>query len=804
MKTIFLAMSLLFSNVLIAQLALKITDAEDKAVADASVIIKNDEEGKLIRTGLSNAEGVVLLNIPPSKYYVEVSATGKELLKTTLELTEKQAVLKMNNKASDLQEVSVTAKKPFIQKLSDRLVVNVNNSVVNAGSTAYEVLERSPGVTIDPNDIIALRGRQGVIIMIDGKPSPMSGPDLVNYLRSLPSETIDRIELITNPSSRYDAAGNSGIIDIRMKKDQRMGSNGTISFGYGQGVYPKANAGTTFNFRNKKFNFFGNYNYLYRKNLNHLVLDRNFYDNGEFSGADLKDNFSRAPLNNHGVRLGLDFFASKRTVIGMVMSGNLTAFKRFNDNSSLVIDADHNPSFTFNTNAQNDDENANGLVNLNLKHDFQKKGMELTADLDYGKFKNISLSSTATSYYTLSGEKMFPDYILSGDQEGKLNFTTVKADLTNPLKNGFSMETGFKLSFVSSDNDAKFYDESTGVPINDATKTNHFLYEENNNAAYFTLRKSTKKFDLQAGLRAEQTNINTYQRMGDVKWDSSYIQLFPTAFVNYKFTEENVLGLSVSRRIDRPGYSQLNPFLFLIDVSTYATGNPGLLPQFTWSYELSYTAKKFNLSLNYSKTTKVQNVVIARFADVFPAIPNEDNVTVQIPVNMNSSDYIGLTASSPLKISKRWNMINNAEVFYNHFNGELGSTKLNEGKPAVNIRTTNNFTFNKGLSAELGGSFSSGGQYGFMVVDPQWAINAGVQKNILRNKGTIRLNVTDIFWTNLPKAVITYDNYIEKWHARRESRVVNIGFTYRFGKSTVPGARKRTTGSEEERRRAGG
>jgi hypothetical protein len=262
------------------------------------------------------------------------------------------------------------------------------------------------------------------------------------------------------------------------------------------------------------------------------------------------------------------------------------------------------------------------------------------------------------------------------------------------------------------------------------------------------------------------------------------------------------LGVSVSRRIDRPGYSQLNPFLFLIDVTTYATGKPGLLPQLTWSYELSYTVKSINFTLGYSHTKQNQNIAIARFKDVFPNIPSADNITVQIPINLSSQDYYGLTVSAPVRVSKWWNMINNGNIFYNKFNGQLGGTTLNNGKPAFDIRTNNTFTMGNGWVSEFNVNYNSGGQYGFMVMNPQWGVALGVQKSLWQNKATIRFNVTDIFWTNLPKAVITYNNYIEKWHAYRESRVANISFTYRFGKNTVQAARRRTTGSEEERQRA--
>lgn len=809
----------LFVIVLVATLSvqaqrgkLKVTVANDQAgLENATVEILKKKDSSLVKAGITDKNGLAELeNIRFGDYLLKVTMVNYDPhYSTSFTLSAEQSDLALPKivlqpRAAQLGGVTVTGRKPFIQKLSDRIVVNVENSIISAGSSALDVLERSPGVNVDANDAISLRGRSGVIIMIDGKPTAMSGADLANYLRGLPSAAIERIDIITNPSAKYDAAGNSGIIDIRMKKDQRFGTNGTFTAGYGQGIYPKANAGTTLNYRNKKVNVFGNYNYAYRIGLNHLLLDRNFYtDNGVYNGGDLKDNYNKSKFGSHTVRMGADFFPTKKTIIGFVVNGNFNRFTRENNNGSIVINNQKQQTSTFNSLATNNDRGKNIVANINLKHTLDSTGKELTVDLDHGRYNSGSLTRNATSYYKLDGAPLQPNYILDGDQDGKLNFTTIKSDYVNPLKKNARVEAGFKLSFVSSDNDAKFFDVSSGTPQNDVNKTNRFFYKENNNAAYVNFSKDFKKFDIQFGLRGEQTNMKTHQVSGDIHFDSSYFQLFPSAFFNYKLKEDKTIGVSVSRRIDRPGYSQLNPFLFLIDVTTYATGDPGLIPQMTWSYELSYTVKNLSLTLGYSHSKNSHNIAIAKFRDVFPNIPSEDNVTVQIPVNLESSDYFGLTVSAPLRITKWWNMINNANVYYQRFNGRLGITQLDKGRPAADVRTNNTFTFKKGWTAELNASLNSGGQYGFMVMDPQWALAAGVQKNILKNKGTIRFNITDIFWTNLPQAVITYDNYIEKWHAYRETRVANLTFTYRFGNNKVQAARRRTTGSEEERQRAG-
>jgi outer membrane receptor protein involved in Fe transport len=797
-------------EVLKGNISVNITGTQGLPLENATVELFKAKDSSLAKVAISDKNGMAEFEgIRNGTYFVKasfinyISASSAVFSLTAEQLSVKVPALHLVQAVAQGSEVVVTARKPFIQKLTDRLVVNVENSIVSAGSSAMEVLERAPGVSVDQNDVIGLRGRQGVIIMIDGKPTPLNGADLANYLRGLPSNTIERIDIITNPSAKYDAAGNSGIIDIRMKKDQRLGFNGTFTAGYGQGVFPKANAGTTFNYRDKKVNLFGNYNYSYRIGFNHLVLDRNFYSSGKYNGGDLKDNNIKSPSGFHAIRAGADFFPNKKDIIGFVVTHNIGHFRADAENSALVINDSHQTISTFATRSSNRNNNKNTVANINFKHAFNTSGRELTADIDYGEYRSGSVSSNKTDYYLLDGSQAKPSYLLDGDQAGKLTFVTGKADYTHPLKNGARFETGIKTSYVSSDNDAKFWDLSSGSPVTDVNKTNRFFYDEYNNAGYVNFSKEFKKFSLQLGLRGEHTHIKTHQVNGNAYFDSSYFQLFPSAFFNYKIKDDQTLGVSVSRRINRPGYSQLNPFLFLIDVTTYSTGNPWLLPEFTWSYELSYTVKSINVSFGYSHTVNTQNVAIVLFKDAFPTIPQPDNVTVQIPINLSSTDYYGITVAAPLRVTRFWNMINNANVYYNKFNGSIGITKLNRGRPAFDYRVNNTFTLQKGWVLELNGNFSSGGQYGFMALDPQWGIAAGVQKSVLKNRGTLRFNITDIFWTNLPKAVITYDNYIEKWHATRETRVANLGFTYRFGKNTVQAARRRATGSEEERQRAG-
>lgn len=795
--------------------AITILNGQKEPVEGATVELLRSRDSALVKTAITDKDGAAWMEgILPASYFFRISAVGYgTAYSQSVDVKEGETAtapsLSLKAKSdNEMQGVTVSARKPFIQRLNDRLIVNVENSVVNAGSAAIDVLERSPGVTLDQNDNIILRGKQGVIIYIDGRPSPMTGQDLVNYLRGLPVNAIERIEIITNPSSKYDAAGNSGIIDIRLKKDQRLGSNGTLTAGYSQGVYPKWNAGATVNYRNKSVNIFGNYNHADREMMNHLIINRNFYTNGVFKGSDDKDNYGFMTFKSNTARLGADFFPSKNTIVGFVVNGSFNKFNRTADINTVVNDLQFRPDFRFNSLGTNRDRFNNVFANVNLKQKLDTTGKELTADVDYGVFNNGSLSRTASTFYNLNGSKRKEDDILDGDQAGKLTLKTAKVDFTNPMKGGARLEAGLKTSYVSSDNDAEFFNVLPSGTVVDATKTNRFFYEEYNNAAYANFSKEYKKFNLQVGLRGELTNLRTRQVKGDRRFNNDYFQLFPSAFFNYKLKPEQTLGVSVSRRIDRPGYRELNPFLFQVDATIYDTGNPLLKPQTTWSYELNYTLKNLAFTFGYSHTKDPQNVVLSKILDVIPAFeikPGQDsNITVQIPVNLQSSDYLGLTASAPIRINKWWNMMNNVNLFYNKFNGNIGGSQLANGKPAANIRTTNSFTFKKGWTAELNANVNTGGRYGYMVMKTQWGLGAGVQKTLLDGKGTLRFNITDIFWTNRPNARVEYEgSYVENWHAYRDSRVANLTFTYRFGNSKVQAARKRTTASEEERQRAG-
>ena len=783
-----------------------LTDASGAPIEAATVSLLQATDSALVKVELSDAAGKFEFSgIQSGQFLLGVTALGFEkfmgnpVQATASEPNIQLPPLALTGSSIDLKEVTVAAQKPFIERRIDRTILNVENSILATGSTALEVLERAPGVIVNQNDAISLRGRSGVIVMIDGKPNPMSGPDLANFLRTLPSNTIDRIEIITNPSAKYDAAGNAGIIDIRLKKDKNLGTNGAASAYYGQGVYPKAGAGLNLNYRNKKLNAFGSYNYNFRKGMNDLRLYRVFFDNDIRTGAYKQRNYMTMPFNTHTARAGADFFPDKKTVLGVVASGTANHFNPNAQNTSAVEGADAAVESYFSTANKGQNRFFTWAANGNFKRAFNDKGHELSADLDFAEFGSKTDQLFTTIYTGLNGEKLRQDYLLSGDMDGNLKIRSLKADYTLPLPGESKLEAGLKSSIVDADNNLQFFDRSLpGAPVYDSSISNHFVYRENINAAYLNYSREWDKLSVQAGLRVENTNAEGTQLVNGDHFDRHYTNLFPSVFLNYKFSEQYQTGISLSRRLDRPSYQQLNPFKRFLDPSTYSAGNPFLNPQFTWAAEWSNTFwQKLNITLAASRTTDNITQVIAPVGGL-------DRVTVQTDSNLATVQYLSLALSYNFNIAPWWNTINNLNTYNGQYSGNLANTTLSDGNLVAHFFTTHNFTLGKGWSAELNFNYKTREVYGFMDLNPMWGLGAGIQKNLFDRRATLKHAVTDIFWQNLPSATIRFTDYVETFEVFRETRVATLSFNYRFGSQTVQQARRRQGGAEEEKRRAGG
>ena len=785
----------------------KVVDKDGRGLVSANVVLLTDSN-RLVKAGFTDATGAYAIDgISDGAYLLKVTLLGfdSHSEKVTVQGISRLPDIRLEEKSSALAEVSVRAQKPFIEVHADKLVVNVENSIVSAGSSAMEVLQRSPGVNVDNNENISLKGKQGVLVWINGKQSPMHGPDLANFLKSMPANSIEKIELISNPGARYDAAGTAGIINIILKKDQRIGANGSVNVFYGQGVYAKYGGGANLNYRNKKLNVFASYNYANRLWFNHLMLDRRFLDTAkEKTDQQLfrydQDNNALFDFKNHIAHAGIDYNLSSNTTIGLSLSASTNDFSPRADNFSKAFGAQDELLYRFTTRGRHENHYFNYSGNAYLKKKLDSAGKELSVDLDYAAFGNQSNQNFITSYAYVDPSQSQPDYYLKSDLTGLTQIRSLKADYVHPMPGSLRLEGGIKSSYVTADNEPIFHVKTIGDYYLDTARTNHFIYNENINAAYVNANKDWEAFSAQLGVRVEQTNIQFEQKAVSQRYDTSYsyTQLFPSLAVQYHLNKLTDIGLTLSRRIERPNYQQLNPFKYFIDKTTYREGYPRLNPASFYSVELQHIYKqKFITTFTYGINKGIITEVIQP-SDV------EDSVTVQTNKNLDRMLFVGISGSYSFTLTRWWNNVTNFNAYYARYEGNIANTPLNNGRPTFDFNTNNSFVLPLGFSAELGMWYQARQLYAYMDVQPIWMLNAGLQKNLFDQRATIRLNIQDIFWKGYPRATSLYTGYREDFIAERDTRVANISFTYRFGKRTVPQSRRHSSGAEEEKRRASG
>ncbi|MEO6550770.1 MAG: outer membrane beta-barrel protein [Ferruginibacter sp.] len=778
-----------------------------KTIDAATISLLRSKDSSIAKVSISDKAGNFLFEtIKQGSYLVQATSIGHgKAYSSIFTISEANptfnvGLLLLVPIDKSLKEVTITSKKLLIERKIDRTVVNVDAAISNEGSTALEVLEKSPGVTVDKDGNISLKGKQGVMVMLDGKPSYLTGPELANMLRSMPSSNLDQIEIMTNPSAKYDAAGNSGIINIKTKKNKQKGFNGSVNLAYGQGVFEKTNNSLNLNYRNGKFNIFGNISGNYRENFNTLTIRRKYKNEDQSLNAIFEQTSNEMRFNNnYNAKIGADFYATKKTTFGFVVTGFTTPSNQVANNTSYlksntgVIDS-------IVTAASSEKSSwKNGAVNLNFRHQFDSTGREISADFDYLTYNSHKDQNFTNTSYT-------PDWItknqdkLMGELPSLINIYTGKIDYTHPLKNGLKIESGLKTSFVETDNTAGYYNIIGGAKMADYEKTNQFVYKENINAAYLNMNKQIKKWGLQGGLRLENTNYNGRQFGNPQRQDSafkkSYTGLFPTMFVSYAASEKNQFGFSYGRRINRPDYEDLNPFLFFLDKYTYGSGNPFLKPSYAHTFELSHTFRQlFTTTINYSDTKDL-------FSETFE---QKGYATIVKQGNFGSAKNASISENAQIGVTKWWTSIIYSEYNYSHYTGLLNGENINIKAGNFLVNVNNQFKLKKGWSAELSGFYRTSGIEGQIIIRPMGQLNAGVQKQILKNKGTLKLNVRDMLYTMTATGDIKFQRTEAYFRNKRDSRIATISFGYRFGKP-IKGVEKRKTGGAgtEQNRVKGG
>jgi iron complex outermembrane recepter protein len=776
-----------------------VKDNNGKALAAVTVSLLKAKDSSLVKADVTDAAGHFEIAVNRAdQYLLSYSLVGFEKKYTQpFTLSEGQqytaSPVSLSNASNKLQDVTVSSRKPMIEVKADKTVFNVENSINASGSNALELLQKSPGMMVDNNDNISMKGKSGVKVYIDGKLTQMGVKDLAAYLRSINSNDIEAIEMISNPSAKYDASGNAGIVNIRLKKNKKFGMNGSVNAGVSQGVTPKGSASVNLNYRDKKVNLFGNVSGNMGRYENTLDLYR-------IQGDTIYDQHSTSWSNNKNmnVKAGADYFINNKSTIGFL------ARTSFSDNGwdGKSIAQKYRKSdnvFVETLKATNSMPSKRQNHNFNVNYRYaDTSGLEVNFDGDYGIFRAKGSSYQPNNYY--DGNNNFLRNVTNSNiTPTDIDIYTAKVDVEQKFFGG-KLGYGVKSSYVQTKNAFEFFNVNGGVPTKNLQSSNSFNYKENVNAAYVNFnRQLNEKWSVQLGARVEHTHsVGDLTRadgtvQADNKVDRNYVDLFPSGALTWTVNKKNSLNLTYSKRIDRPSYQDLNPFENKLDELTYQKGNAFLKPQYTDNIELTHTFMGFiNTTLGYAHvkdfSTEITDTV--------------KNATYIQQRNLAQQQILSASIGSPLPIQKWWNGYVNLWFSYQMFEGQFKDNKIDLDIPMYGAYMQHTFTLGKDYSAELSGWFNGPSVWGgTWKTKSQYGIDAGVQKQLFEKKATLKLSVTDIFFSNPWKAKTDYAGVVINGGGTWESRTVRLNFTYRFGNNQVKAARQRQTGLEQESKR---
>ncbi len=775
-----------------------IVDNDHELVPFATVTLLNNLDSQLYKATTSDIEGYFEFeNVLSKQYFLKISFIGFNTYTSNVFTVEENSIftfdtIRLQKNTQQLLEIEVSAIKPLIEVKPDKVLFNVEGTINASGSDALELLRKAPGITIDNNNNISLKGKSGVIVYIDDKRSILSSEDLATYLQSLNSSQIEHIEIISNPSSKYDAQGNAGIINIRLKKMQKDHANAIINSSYAQGFYPKYDGSITANYKKNSWNVFINYGYNKRITRNFQNIERNLLD-VYYIGKSTQ----RSDRISHNYKSGIDYKINKNHTLGILISGNIMPENIWNNNGTTNIgETLYFPDEVMITDARNISKRNNLSYNANYRY---KDSLDraFTLDLDYNSFLLNELSDNNNLFYTINNKILNNIIHFKNDIYTSIFLYSAKADYEQNILNG-RLSIGSKITYTRTNNSFDFLDVYGNTVLLNTNRSNDFSYFENVYAGYAMFQKQVEKLNIQTGIRYEYTyslgDLISFQNTQDKKVERNYGNFFPTLGLSYEVNSSNSIGLNYSRRINRPDYQSLNPFEYKLDELTYRKGNPFLQPQFSNNIEITYLYKGLiTLSTGY---TQIQNFN----ADVL--IPFGSNSTIQTTENLQTQKNYYLSPNFSIPIKKWWFLYTNIWMNYTTNEGDLGNGNIvNLSAKYAGFYMQNTFTLPWKINMEVSGWYSSGGIWeGNMKAFPMGAMDVGFQKKILQRKGSIRISFTDLFFTSQWHIESNINGMVVDSKGGWESRQFKINLNYILGSEKAK-VQQRKTGLEEDSQR---
>jgi hypothetical protein len=778
-----------------------VKDIQNKALTGATIRLHNEQDTSLEQTAITDQNGVFTFNKLKSGIYTltvshvgfKTYPTGRLTIDDTHTAIALPVIILRSSAGQTLKEVVITSKKPMIEQMTDRTIVNVDAMISAAGSNALEALGKSPGVFIDQNGSIELNGQGGVLLLIDDKPTYLSAQDLAAYLRSLPAALLDKIELMSNPPARYDASG-SAVINLRLKKNRTAGFNGNLSLGYTQGFYSRSNDALNINYRAKKVNVFANISYSKDASYTSDNGNRYFSDNsgGHTSTIQLNSRYIYS-TNSWNARTGMDYFFSPNTTLGFVLNGNTRPRTDLLNYFSGQYNAGGQLDSASRGYTAGNDHWKNWGASLNFQHKFDAGDQQLTASVDEIRYQSNGSQLSPNDVFS-TGNVLTDSSAILNQTPSAINIYAAKTDYTLLLKGKMEMSAGLKSSLVNTDNQNNWFNQTGGGFVPDFANTNHFIYRENINAAYISARKEWNRWGVQAGLRMENTEATGHQAdniaVPDSSFHKSYTNLFPSLFLSHKLDSagNNNLVFSYSIRVRRPNYQQLDPFLFYQNQYTYLAGNPYLNPHYNHILQLKYTYRQyFGFTVAYYYVDHI----------IYSITQNVNNVFITRPENFGTNNSINFIAYANISPLKGWDLNANFVVYNLTNRGNAFGQVIDENHTTGEVELSNQFRFSHGWSAELNYIFHAPGNGGQSTTGSIWTSSAGIQKKILKGNGTIRLKADDIFHSLSRHQTVLVSGATYIHTSESDTRLLGLSLSYRFGKDA--NARKRNDkGSAED------
>ena len=776
-------------------------DADGAVVPFANVALYSSADSSLVKVETTDDLGAFLLgNIPEGEYDLVISFVGTpDLRQARMQLSANMdlGVMAMSRPGVDLTEATVTAQRALVEVKPDRTVFNVQGTINAAGNDGLELLRKAPGVSIDNSDNISVLSRSGVLLYVDGRRIPLQGTDLANYLRNLTAEQIERIDIITSPGARYEAQGNAGIIDIRLKKAEDEGANGSLTASGSQGRYARYAVNAGGNYRNARLNLYGNVSYGYNQNFS-----KSDFVSRQLGYLLLDDLYSVPIQRTPGVRTGLDLYLGDRHTLGLLYTGQFEDSRREVNNSTRIFQQDQAGGALTELpdsilRAQVIDDGNHNQNTFNLNYNFAiGAGHNLNVDLDYGSFVHDNAIDQPNRYFSPEGELLSVSDA-SFDTPIDITIQTARLDYEFPMGNG-AASAGVKFTGVETSNAFLFYRGLIGDRNLIESRSNRFRYDENVTAGYVSYGGSfSEAVSFTAGLRMEITDATgvltpVAANVSNQAVDFDYVSFFPNAGLSYATPGGNTVNLRYGRRINRPDYSNLNPFRVQLNELSYRRGNPFLRPEKVNNVELGYVlGGRYNFKLAYSRTDdQVAQLFLPDEANPLAGFETYDNLAHQSVFNF--------TASAPVQVTEWWSSYVNGSAGYIHNVAnypDMGNVDISLF--TYRLYNQNTFTLPGGFTGEITGQYIGPGVGGgIFVYDGFGLVNLGLQRRFLSNQLNVKLTLSDIFYSSIIDGESNFSGLYAQGRVAGDSRRAGISLSYNIGNQKVQ-SRRRDTGLDD-------